>query len=167
MYQIAFKRRPDIPALFGYVYFNFVFCRELGITHIPGREEYEFTLVDAVEKCPEFLVHFPTLQKYALLYLLLLLLLLLLRCSVALRDLIIISLRRTRLASEFGMELVMKATFHEYYQESIKNARNVELLRRMQCLDEEGKISADEWECLGPSTEFFCFCFFLFCCHLH
>jgi len=54
-----------------------------------------------------------------------------------------------RLANEFDLELEYKARFHDFYSENINNTDNIELLHRMKVLNEEGKISDDEWEAIG------------------
>lgn len=51
-----------------------------------------------------------------------------------------------RLAAEYDLELELRANFHEFYQAMIKNHENVALLRRMQAVDGNGRLSSEEWE---------------------
>ncbi|KAJ1569517.1 mRNA cap guanine-N7 methyltransferase [Cladochytrium tenue] len=53
------------------------------------------------------------------------------------------------LARKNGLELVYKRDFHQLFTEEIKMDRNLDLLYRMNVLDERGTISADEWEASG------------------
>ncbi|KAJ3042706.1 mRNA cap guanine-N7 methyltransferase [Rhizophlyctis rosea] len=50
------------------------------------------------------------------------------------------------LANEYGLELVTKKVFHEFYQEAVKEEANRQLLYRMNVVNAEGTMSADEWE---------------------
>lgn len=76
--------------------------------------QYTFSLIDAVKDVPEYLVHFPTLE---------------------------------RLAAKVGLQLYKKWTFHELFCEKVKTDQALyRLLFHMEAVDENGAISADEWE---------------------
>ncbi|KAI8872828.1 mRNA capping enzyme, large subunit [Ramicandelaber brevisporus] len=85
--------------------------------------KYYFTLVDAVEDCAEYLVHFPSFEK---------------------------------IAREFGLTLLFKKSFHEYYQSALKHSHNKQLLYNMRVIldshqaantGEPAHMTPDEWEC--------------------
>ncbi|KND04978.1 mRNA (guanine-N7)-methyltransferase [Spizellomyces punctatus DAOM BR117] len=78
--------------------------------------KYWFELKDAIDNCPEYLLHFPTFEKLAL---------------------------------EYGLELEYKKPFHEIFQEESQNEQHRNLLYRMNVVNDEGTISADEWEVAG------------------
>ncbi|KAJ3345688.1 hypothetical protein HDU83_003834 [Entophlyctis luteolus] len=52
-------------------------------------------------------------------------------------------------AAERGLELVYERPFHELFEEEIRDRENLSLLYRMRVVDENGTISADEWEVSG------------------
>ncbi|KAJ3159971.1 mRNA cap guanine-N7 methyltransferase [Geranomyces michiganensis] len=54
-----------------------------------------------------------------------------------------------RLAGEYGLELVYKEKFHDLYQKGSTNPQYRDLLTRMNVLNPEGTMSADEWEVAG------------------
>nr|XP_019563910.2 mRNA cap guanine-N7 methyltransferase [Aedes albopictus] len=90
VYQITFLCDTETPPLFG--------------------AKYNFQL-DGVVDCPEFLVHFPTLEKLAL---------------------------------KFGLKLVEKKRFDEFYEESVSTGRG--LLEKMQALETFPGYSRDDRE---------------------
>ncbi|KAJ3035850.1 mRNA cap guanine-N7 methyltransferase [Rhizophlyctis rosea] len=53
------------------------------------------------------------------------------------------------LAGEYGMELVSKKVFHEFYREAVAEDANRQLLHRMNVVNPEGTMSEDEWEVAG------------------
>ncbi|KAJ3146639.1 mRNA cap guanine-N7 methyltransferase [Geranomyces variabilis] len=54
-----------------------------------------------------------------------------------------------KLAGEYGLELVYKEKFHDLYQKESQNPQYRDLLTRMNVLNPEGTMSADEWEVAG------------------
>jgi mRNA (guanine-N7-)-methyltransferase len=54
-----------------------------------------------------------------------------------------------RLAAECDMELKYRIAFHEFYRDHIKVPEHLQLFQRMDCLDRNGSIPADQWEALG------------------
>ena len=54
-----------------------------------------------------------------------------------------------RLAGEYGLELVSKKGFHEFYREAVVEDANRQLLHRMNVVNPEGTMSEDEWEVAG------------------
>lgn len=97
----------------------------------PYGARYSFHLVEAVEgvdlsnlQVPEYLVHYETF---------------------------------CRLAAEFDLEPLLRQPFHEFYQAQrgpcaanlLDNPASVQLLHSMNCLDDNGSISPDEWEAIG------------------
>jgi mRNA (guanine-N7-)-methyltransferase len=84
---------------------------------------YNFTLDANVEDCPEYLVHFPSLQE---------------------------------LARDYELELVLLSNFHDFYSEfsGEKYGEFRDLFRQMRVLDENGTISADEWDAIYIYTAF-------------
>eukprot|EP01112_Ceratiomyxa_fruticulosa_P010272 TRINITY_DN2709_c0_g1_i1.p1 TRINITY_DN2709_c0_g1~~TRINITY_DN2709_c0_g1_i1.p1 ORF type:complete len:318 (-),score=49.34 TRINITY_DN2709_c0_g1_i1:229-1182(-) len=54
-----------------------------------------------------------------------------------------------KIALEYGLELVYKASFEKFYAECIETYEARELLGKMNCLNEEGTINKDEWEAIG------------------
>ncbi|KAI8825712.1 guanine-N(7)-methyltransferase domain-containing protein [Fimicolochytrium jonesii] len=54
-----------------------------------------------------------------------------------------------RLASEYGLELVYKKPLHELYEEESRDPQYKELLYRMNVVNDQGTMSADEWESTG------------------
>ncbi|KAJ3010538.1 mRNA cap guanine-N7 methyltransferase [Thoreauomyces humboldtii] len=53
------------------------------------------------------------------------------------------------LAEEYGMELLYKKSFHDLFEEESRNPQYRDLLNRMRVMNEEGTMSADEWEVAG------------------
>lgn len=78
----------------------------------PFGQEYYFHLQDAVEDLPEFLVHFPTLQ---------------------------------RIAEEFGLELVLKANFHRFFLEFVRDEKYYRLLHQLGVFNETTQFPEDDW----------------------
>ncbi|KAI8620470.1 guanine-N(7)-methyltransferase domain-containing protein [Chytriomyces sp. MP71] len=54
-----------------------------------------------------------------------------------------------RKAAERGLELVYEKPFHDLFNEEVMDAENRSLIYKMRVLDEQGTISADEWEVSG------------------
>ncbi|KAJ3122009.1 mRNA cap guanine-N7 methyltransferase [Physocladia obscura] len=52
-------------------------------------------------------------------------------------------------AAERGLEVVYEKPFHELFNEEVENMENLTLLYKMRVLDNNGTISADEWEVSG------------------
>lgn len=87
--------------------------------------KYVFNLVDAIDDCPEFLVHFPTLLKY-------------------------INVILFRIGEEFGLKLIYKKTFHEIFKDNHTDPEFNELLYRMRVITDDGvEFSVDEWDACG------------------
>lgn len=106
----------------------------------PFNAQYTFSLLDAVKDVPEYLVHFPTLQRYAFL---------LSPWSVCINVPLTMYLR---LAAEVGLQLYKKWTFHELFCEKVKTDMSLQrLLFHMEAVDENGTISPDEWEAASTS----------------
>lgn len=80
--------------------------------------KYWFQLEDAIDDCPEYLVHFPTFK---------------------------------RLAEEYGLELVYNKQFHHVYEDFSKEPDFNQLLYRMNVIQDDGHLSADEWEAASMS----------------
>ncbi|KAJ3295192.1 mRNA cap guanine-N7 methyltransferase [Borealophlyctis nickersoniae] len=53
------------------------------------------------------------------------------------------------LAAEYGLELLFKEPFHEFYEKAAKVEANRALLRRMNVVHPESALSNDEWEVAG------------------
>jgi len=82
----------------------------------PYGTKYTFTLQDAVEGVPEYLIHFESFRK---------------------------------LADEYGLELVLRENFHEFFNAHMNEPGHKELLEAMRCLNRSHSISAEEWEAIG------------------
>ncbi|KAJ3233107.1 mRNA cap guanine-N7 methyltransferase [Chytriomyces hyalinus] len=54
-----------------------------------------------------------------------------------------------RKAAERGLDLVYEKPFHDLFNEEIRDEENCALMYRMRVLDDNGTISADEWEVSG------------------
>jgi mRNA (guanine-N7-)-methyltransferase len=101
-FKIRFEQKKEYP-LFGHCYW--------------------FALEDAIDDCPEYLIHLPTLKRY------------------------IYSINYS-LAKSVGLEIVHSEPFHSYFYNSL-NDSSFDLLKRMKVLDREGSFSKQEWEIAG------------------
>mmetsp|Transcript_15216 Transcript_15216/g.16921 ORF Transcript_15216/g.16921 Transcript_15216/m.16921 type:complete len:168 (+) Transcript_15216:578-1081(+) len=54
-----------------------------------------------------------------------------------------------RLAKEYGLELVAKPTFHEFYKTNVSNPQHKTLMRRMKVLNAAGTMPENNWEVAG------------------
>lgn len=84
---------------------------------------YFFTLGDKVVNCPEFLVHFPTLE---------------------------------RLASEYGLQLLLNCNFHDFFTEFSSSVypKCRELLSKRRVFDRNRAFPTDQWEAIHLYTAF-------------
>lgn len=89
--------------------------------------KYVFTLLESVDKCPEYLVHPQVLKEYhyAILYLML------------------------SLAAKYDMELESSVNFITYFEHHRNNPNFRSLLQRMKVFNEQGDMSKEEWEAAG------------------
>ena len=60
----------------------------------------------------------------------------------------------SRLAKEYGLELIYNKKFHQVYEEASQELDFNQLLYRMNVISEEGHLSEDEWE--AASMCYFC-----------
>ncbi|KAF2073532.1 hypothetical protein CYY_005151 [Polysphondylium violaceum] len=58
------------------------------------------------------------------------------------------------LAREYGLELVKESRFHDFIYNKTTDQANIDLLKRMNCLNHQGLIPVDEWEALGIYNTF-------------
>jgi len=58
------------------------------------------------------------------------------------------------LAKEYGLELVKESRFHDFIYNKTTDQANIDLLKRMNCLNHQGLIPVDEWEALGIYNTF-------------
>jgi len=59
-----------------------------------------------------------------------------------------------KLAGEYGLDLILKERFHDFYQRNINIPENMSLFHGMRCVNSEGTISEDEWEASGVYLTF-------------
>ncbi|RKO82806.1 guanine-N(7)-methyltransferase domain-containing protein [Blyttiomyces helicus] len=54
-----------------------------------------------------------------------------------------------KLAAEYGLKLLYKKPFHQLYREESEIDAHLQLMQRMNVVNDEGTVSADEWEVTG------------------
>lgn len=60
----------------------------------------------------------------------------------------------SRLAEEYGLELIYNKKFHQVYEEASQELDFNQLLYRMNVISEGGSLSADEWEAASKFNSF-------------
>jgi len=55
----------------------------------------------------------------------------------------------SRIAKEFGFELIERTPFHEFYSQEMKHQENKQLFRKMKCVDANGEMTDEQWEAVG------------------
>jgi len=129
-YRLVKRAREEQALSFGNRHFRVVFEHPLdsriGAFGVP----YRFQLQDAIDDCPEYLVHFGVWKRLVIMVLF----------GIVLGS---------SLAAEYGLQLLHKTPFHEFFQTEIQCVEQQQLLRRMKVLDEKGRFSKEEWEVAG------------------
>jgi mRNA (guanine-N7-)-methyltransferase len=114
----------------------------------PFGAKYYFTLEEAVNNVPEYLVHIPTFAKCVYV-------IVIFNCYFFFSVLFIFiyfycypyfAYYLGSLAAEYGLKLEYQAGFHQFYQEHSRDRKHLRLLNRMRCLDETGHLEKENWE---------------------
>lgn len=101
--------------------------------------QYNFKLLDAIDGCVEYLVHFPTLIKYFSLV----------SSFIAKNKYKMLTHYHRRMAQAVGFVLILDKTFHTFYEEHISDQHHRRLMKRLNILNNEGTVTDDEWEAIG------------------